>query len=279
MTAEIVQLTPDIVPELASDERALIVDVEGFEGPLDLLLTLARQQKVDLSKISILALADQYLAFIEQVRALRIELAADYLVMAAWLAYLKSRMLLPEPPGAEGLSAAEMANALAVRLRRLELIRSTAEQLFGRPQLGREVFGRGDPEPIHEIKRPKWSATLYDLLTAYASERQRHVLARVRFAKRTVWSLAEAREALVRMVGATGEWARLDEYLISYLVEPSMRATVMASSLAATLELVREGKLELHQQGAFAPIYLRKPPEGGEALPGEPAGPGESGTG
>ena len=279
MTAEIVQLTPDIVPQLASDERALIVDVEGFEGPLDLLLTLARQQKVDLSKISIRALADQYLAFIEQVRALRIELAADYLVMAAWLAYLKSRMLLPEPPGAEGLSAAEMANALAVRLRRLELIRSTAEQLFGRPQLGREIFGRGDPEPIHEIKHPKWSATLYDLLTAYATERQRHVLARVRFAKRSVWSLADAREALERMVGFTSDWTRLDEYLISYLVEPSMRATVMASSLAATLELVREGQLELHQQGAFAPIYLRKRAE--EAAPpgDEPAGPGEGGTG
>ncbi len=277
MTAEIVQFTPDIVPELASDEHALIVDVEGFEGPLDLLLTLARQQKVDLSKISILALADQYLAFIEQVRALRIELAADYLVMAAWLAYLKSRMLLPEAPGAEGLSAAEMANALAVRLRRLELIRSTAEQLFGRPQLGREVFGRGDPEPIHEIKHPKWSATLYDLLTAYASERQRHVLARVRFAKRSVWSLAEARAALERMVGATADWTRLDEYLISYLVEPSMRATVMASSLAATLELVREGQLELHQQGAFAPIYLRKRAEEA-APPDQPAGPGDSGT-
>jgi len=277
MTAEIVQLTPDIVPELASDERALIVDVEGFEGPLDLLLTLARQQKVDLSKISILALADQYLAFIEQVRALRLELAADYLVMAAWLAYLKSRMLLPEPPGAEGMSAADMANALAVRLRRLEAIRATAEQLFGRPQLGREVFGRGDPEPIHEIKHPKWSATLYDLLTAYASERQRHVLARVRFAKRTVWSLAEAREALERMMGPSGDWARLDEYLISYVVEPSMRTTVMASSLAATLEMVREGQLELHQQGAFAPIYVRKRTQGADP-PDEPAGPGESGT-
>jgi segregation and condensation protein A len=277
MTAEIVQFTPDIVPQLASDERALIVDVEGFEGPLDLLLMLARQQKVDLSKISILALADQYLAFIEQVRALRIELAADYLVMAAWLAYLKSRMLLPEAPGAEGLSAADMANALAVRLRRLELIRSTAEQLFGRPQLGREVFGRGDPEPIHEIKHPKWSATLYDLLTAYASERQRHVLARVRFAKRTVWSLSEAREALERLVGATADWTRLDEYLLSYLVEPSMRATVMASSLAATLELVREGQLELHQQGAFAPIYLRKRAEEA-APPDEPVGSGDGGT-
>jgi segregation and condensation protein A len=277
MTAEIVQLTPDIVPELASDERALIVDVEGFEGPLDLLLTLARQQKVDLAKISILALADQYLAFIEQVRALRLELAADYLVMAAWLAYLKSRMLLPEPPGAEGMSAADMANALALRLRRLEAIRATAEQLFGRPQLGREVFGRGDPEPIHEIKHPKWSATLYDLLTAYASERQRHVLARVRFAKRTVWSLADAREALERMIGATGDWARLDEYLLGYLVELSMRATVMASSLAATLEMVREGELELHQQGAFAPIYLRKRTEK-EAPPDEPAGQGEGGA-
>jgi segregation and condensation protein A len=277
MTAEIVQLTPEMAPELASDERALIVDVEGFEGPLDLLLTLARQQKVDLTKISILALADQYLAFIEQVRALRIELAADYLVMAAWLAYLKSRMLLPEPPGAEGMSAADMANALAVRLRRLEAIRATAEKLFGRAQLGREVFGRGDPEPIHEIKHPKWSATLYDLLTAYASERQRHVLARVRFAKRTVWSLSEARTALERMVGATADWTRLDEYLIGYLVEPSMRATVMASSLAATLELVREGQVELHQQGAFAPIYLRKRTEG-EPPPGEPAAPSENGA-
>jgi segregation and condensation protein A len=277
MTAEIVQLTPDIAPDLASDERALIVDVEGFEGPLDLLLTLARQQKVDLTKISILALADQYLAFIEQVRALRIELAADYLVMAAWLAYLKSRMLLPDPPGAEGMSAADMANALAVRLRRLEAIRATAEQLFGRPQLGREVFGRGDPEPIHEIKHPKWSATLYDLLTAYASERQRHVLARVRFAKRTVWSLAEARAALERMIGAADQWAQLDEFLLTYLVEPSMRATVMASSLAATLEMVREGQLELHQQGAFAPIYLRKRSEGADP-PAEPAGPSEGGT-
>ena len=184
MTADIVQLNPDLAPELGSDERALIVDVEGFEGPLDLLLTLARQQKVDLAKISILALADQYLVFIDQARRLRLELAADYLVMAAWLAYLKSRLLLPDAPGAEGMSAAEMANALALRLKQLEAIRAMAEKLFDRHQLGRHVFGRGDPEPIAEIKHPKWSATLYDLLSAYATERQRHVLARVRFAKR-----------------------------------------------------------------------------------------------
>jgi segregation and condensation protein A len=271
MTAEIVQFTPDVAPDLASGERALIVDVEGFEGPLDVLLTLARNQKVDLAKISILALADQYLVFIEQVRALRIELAADYLVMAAWLAYLKSRLLLPDATGPEGLSAADMANALALRLRRLEAIRGTAEQLFGRPQLGREVFGRGDPEPIHEVKHPKWSATLYDLLSAYASERQRHVLARVRFVKRSVWSLAEARAALERMVGLSADWSCLEEYLIQYAIEPEMRATVLASSLAATLELVREGKVEVHQQSAFAPIFLRKRPD---ETPGKPAADG-----
>jgi len=258
MMAEIVQLNPDHAPDLASDERALIVDVEGFEGPLDLLLTLARQQKVDLAKISILALADQYLAFIEQVRQLRIELAADYLVMAAWLAYLKSRLLLPDTAAPEGMSAADMANELALRLRRLEAIRGAAEKLFDRPQLGHHMFGRGDPEPIAVIKHPKWSATLYDLLSAYALERQRHVLARVRFAKRTVWSLAEARDALQRLVGSATDWSRLDDYLMRYVVEPAMRPTVLASSLAATLELVREGQVEMHQQAAFGPIYLRK---------------------
>src|SRR6201987_3216070 len=168
MIADEFTADPQALADRAADEPALIVDVEGFEGPLDLLLTLARQQKVDLAKISILALADQYLAFIEEARKLRLELAADYLVMAAWLAYLKSRLLLPEPPAPEGPSAEDMANALAQRLRRLEAIRHVAEQLMGRPQLGRDVFGRGQPQPIAEIKRPEWTATLYDLLSAYA---------------------------------------------------------------------------------------------------------------
>jgi len=250
--------TEDVANNRGSDEPTLIVDVEGFEGPLDLLLTMARQQKVDLAKISILALADQYLAFVEQARRMRLELAADYLVMAAWLAYLKSRMLLPEPVAPEGLSAADMAKALALRLKRLDAIREAGVRLFERPLLGRHVFGRGDPEPIAEIKRPQWSATLFDLISAYAAERQRHALRRVRFAKRTVWSLVEARAVLQRLVGATGEWSRLDEYLIAFVVEPSMRATVFASSLAATLEMVREGTVEMHQSGAFAPIYLRR---------------------
>src|SRR3954452_15621309 len=236
-------------PDLASDEPALIVDFEGFEGPLDLLLMLARQQKVDLAKISVLALAEQYLAFIEEARKVRLELPADYLVMAAWLAYLKSRLLLPEAAGELGPSAEDMATALALRLRRLEAIRNAADLLTARPQPGRDVFGRGAPRPIADLKRREWTATLYDLLTAYAQQRQKHALAHVRFAPRTVWSLAEARQALTRLVGASLGCARLDEFLISYLVEPAMRATVYASSFAAILEMVREGEVEVQQCG------------------------------
>lgn len=257
MIAEDMQFVTEL-PERASDEPALVIDVEGFEGPLDLLLTLARQQKVDLAKISILALADQYLAFIEEARKLRLELAADYLVMAAWLAYLKSRLLLPEQHEPDGISAEDMATALAQRLRRLEAIRQVAEQLLGRPQLGREVFARGLPEPIADIKKPEWTATLYDLLSAYAGQRQKQARAYVRLPKRTVWSLAEAREAIERLIGLATDWCALDEYLIAYMVEPSHVATVRASSFAATLELVREGRVEMNQQKAFAPIYVRK---------------------
>jgi segregation and condensation protein A len=267
----------DLMPERATDEPALVVDVEGFEGPLDLLLALARQQKVDLAKISILALADQYLAFIEEARKLRLELAADYLVMAAWLAYLKSRLLLPETNAPEGQSAEDMAIALAMRLKRLEAIRDVAERLFGRPQLDRDVFVRGQPEPIAHIKHPQWSATLYDLLSAYAQQRQKSALAHVRVARRTVWSLAEAREALERLIGQAQDWTRLDQFLISYMVEPSLAPTVFASSFASSLELVREGLMELHQQSPFAPLYVRKrrPPADEVADPDGVAAPPE----
>jgi segregation and condensation protein A len=248
----------DIVAERAADEPALIVDVEGFEGPLDLLLTLARHQKVDLAKISILALADQYLAFIEHARQLRLELAADYLVMAAWLAYLKSRLLLPEPSEGEGPTAEDMAASLALRLRRLEAFRAVAGELMGLPQLSRDVFARGAPEPIVNIKHPQFTATLYDLLSAYAAQRQKQALAHVELPHRNVWSLAEAHSALERLIGTATDWTRLDQYLIAYVVEPSQRATALASSFAATLELVREGVIELHQHAAFAPLYLRK---------------------
>lgn len=242
----------------ADSEPAMIVDVEGYEGPLDLLLVLARQQKVDLAKISILALADQYLGFIEAARKLRLELAADYLVMAAWLAYLKSRLLLPEAAPGEGPSAEDMALALANRLRRLEAIREAATRLMDRPQLNRDIFGRGAPEPIAEIKQPEWTATLYDLLSAYAVQRTRTVMSRVRFKQRTVWSLAEARATLERLIGQSADWSRVDQFLISYVVEPAQAATVFASSFASALELVREGVAEIHQKESFSPIYMRK---------------------
>jgi len=244
--------------EAPSDDPTLIVDVEGFEGPLDLLLTLARQQKVDLARISILALADQYLAFIEEARRVRLELAADYLVMAAWLAYLKSRLLIPEVDDGVTPTAEDLAASLAYRLKRLEAFRAVAEQLIARPQLDRDVFARGFPEPVSDVKRPEWSATLYDLLSAYGRQRSKAALSTVRLAKRSVWSLAEARATLERLVGVAADWSRLDEFLITYVVEPAMRTTVFASSFAATLELVREGVMEVHQHTAFAPIYVRK---------------------
>ncbi|UTD29008.1 ScpA family protein [Bradyrhizobium sp. WD16] len=259
MSAEILSFETGLPAPPAEDEPALVVDVEGYEGPLDLLLALARQQKVDLSKISILALADQYLVFIEAARKIRLELAADYLVMAAWLAFLKSRLLLPEPATNDGgPSAEEMATALANRLRRLEAIREAANQLMTRPQLMRDIFPRGQPEQIAEVKHPKYTATLFDLLSAYAAQRQQRVLTTVHLAKRTVWSLAEARATLERLVGVTEEWSSLDEYLLTFVADPTQRATVFASSFAAALELVREGHVELNQKEAFAPIYFRK---------------------
>jgi len=258
MSPDDVKFEADLAANRDSGEPALVVDVEGFEGPLDLLLALARQQKVDLAKISILALADQYLTFVEEARKLRLELAADYLVMAAWLAYLKSRLLLPDTHAPEGQSAEDMALALALRLKRLEGIRAVAQQLFERAQLDRDVFRRGQPEPIAHIKHPQWSATLYDLLSAYSRQRQQTALARVRFAKRTVWSLAEARETLERLIGETDDWTSLDEFLVAYVVDPAHAATVRASSFASTLELVREGLMEVNQHTAFAPLYVRK---------------------
>jgi segregation and condensation protein A len=251
-------LASQLAADRSDTELAMMVDVEGFEGPLDLLLALARQQKVDLAKISILALADQYLIFVEEARKLRLELAADYLVMAAWLAYLKSRLLLPEAAPGEGPSAEDMALALAYRLRRLEAFREVATRLMGRPQLNRDVFARGAPEPIAEVKQSEYSATLYDLLAAYSSQRQRTVLSRVRFKKRTVWSLAEARACLERLIGQSEDWSRIDSFLISYVVEPALAATVFASSFASALEMVKEGLAEVHQKDSFSPIYMRK---------------------
>lgn len=255
--------------ERGVSERALIVDLEVFEGPLDLLLHLARNQKVDLARISVLKLAEQYLAFIADARAMRLELAADYLVMAAWLAYLKSRLLIPKQKGPDGETAEDLAAHLQFRLKRLEAMREAASRLVNRNRLGRDVFARGMPEAVVVERQNIWSASLYDLLTAYAAQRQRRAVTNVKIATRTVWSLAEAREILDRLIGRASDWTALDRYLIEYLTRPEERATAIASSFAATLELVREGKLELRQEKAFADLYLRRRAEGARAKPSE----------
>jgi segregation and condensation protein A len=239
--------------ERGVSEPALVVDVGGFEGPLDLLLHLARNQKVDLARISVLALAEQYIAFIDRARRLRLELAADYLVMAAWLAFLKSKLLIPKQPGDEGESGEELAAVLQFRLKRLEAMRDAAARLVNRNRLGRDVFARGMPETVIVERHSQYSATLYDLLSAYASQRQRQAVTNVQIAKRGVWSLKEARDLLARLVGEAGDWTALDMFLIRYLASPAERATAIASSL----ELVREGTLEVRQDEAFAPLYLR----------------------
>ncbi len=255
--AGVAVLRDDFRVERSDGEPAFSVDLDGFEGPLDLLLDLARRQKDDLARISVLALAEQYLAFVEAARKMRLELAADYLVMAAWLAYLKSRLLLPAPAKAEGADPAELADALAQRLRRLEQIRKAAEALVNRPRLGRDFFARGAPEAIARSTAIVYDATLYDLLSAYARQRQKHARAHVRLEARVVWSLAEAREALTRLLDQAGDWTDLDSWLTAYGVEPKMRRTARASSLAASLELVREGRIELRQDRVFAALWVR----------------------
>lgn len=258
-----------VAADRALSDPALVVDVDGFEGPLDLLLTLARKQKVDLARISILALVEQYLEFVAEARRLRLELAADYLVMAAWLAYLKSRLLIPEQKEEDQLSGEEMAAALAFRLRRLEAMRQAAEKLMNRNRLGRDIFARGRPEAVSIARRSAWSATLYDLLIAYAAQRQRTSVTSVQVRRRTVWSLQEARDLLTRIVGLHMDWMPLDAYLSKYIGDGSKASTVLASTFSASLELVREGELELRQAEPFAPLYLRRRPDPGDRGPGE----------
>lgn len=262
------EVDSDLADEASEDRPEFTVDLDGFEGPLDLLLELARRQKVDLARISVLALAEQYLLFIEAARKLRLELAADYLVMAAWLAFLKSRLLLPAPSQPAEPEASELADALARRLRNLEAIRRAAEVLMGRPQLKRDVFARGAPEAVRVARRSIFEGNLYDLLAAYARQAQKHARARVRFKVREVWSLAEAREVLARLIGPGCDWTAFDDLVLEACLHPRMRRSARASSFSASLELVREGKIELRQDRTFAPIYIRaasSPPAEGAA--------------
>jgi segregation and condensation protein A len=245
-----------------SADEILLIDLEGFEGPLDLLLALARTQKVDLARISILKLTEQYLAFIDEARHLRLELAADYLVMAAWLAFLKSRLLLPrdETAGDEA-TPEELAARLHFRLQRLAAMREAAAKLFTRQRLGRDVFPRGMPEGARTIREKRFSAGLYDLLKAYADQRKRGTVKTAHVVRRrVVWSIKEARMRLERLVGpgaVGGGWVQLDLFLEAYLPSAEVSRTALASSFGATLEMAREGLIELRQDGAFAPIFMR----------------------
>jgi segregation and condensation protein A len=240
--------------------EALVVDVAGFEGPLDLLLALARTHKVDIAKISILALVNQYLAYIAEAQKLKIEIAADYLVMAAWLAYLKSRLLLPrEKDTSGGIPAEEMAQRLAFRLMRLEAMRNAMAQLMTRKRLGQDVFARGMPEIGKTVRETQWTAEIYDLLKAYADQRRRTVKLVHVVKLRKVWSIKEARGRLEKLVGASaGQWAQLDMFLEQYLPHGEETRTAMASSFGATLEMAREGLVELRQDKPFSPIYMRR---------------------
>jgi segregation and condensation protein A len=246
--------------------EALIVDVAGFEGPLDLLLALARTHKVDIAKISILALVDQYLAYIAEAQRLKIEIAADYLVMAAWLTFLKSRLILPrEEKLPDELSAEEMAQKLSFRLMRLEAMRRAVGELMTRKRLDRDVFHRGMPEQAVTTTEVRWTAEIYDLLKAYAELRRRTIKVTHVVKARRVWSIKQARSKLEALVGhAIGDWVELETCLKTYLATEEEDKTVVASSFGATLEMAREGVIELRQEKPFAPIYMRKNEAGSE---------------
>lgn len=242
------------------DDGQLVLDLDGYEGPIDVLLSLARDQKVDLAKISILALADQYLAFIAERRRLRLEVAADYLVMAAWLAYLKSRLLLPEPPEEDGVpSGAELAEALSHRLRVLEAMQRAGAALMARPQLGRDVFLRGRPEGLTVISRPVFALELFELLKAYGDQHRRRHAAVLTIAPSAFHSFDEAIRHLRQFVGHIPEWRDLIGFLPDDLRGGVFGRSALASTFAATLELARTRQIELRQDRPFGPIYVRSP--------------------
>ncbi|WP_376872152.1 segregation and condensation protein A [Albirhodobacter sp. R86504] len=250
--------------------EALIVDVDGFEGPLDLLLTLSRTQKVDLRRISVLNLAEQYLAFVERAKELRLELAADYLVMAAWLAFLKSRLLLPPEPG-EDVSAEDMAAHLAFQLERLQAMRDAAARLMGRDRLGRDFFARGEGQEVEKVKKVTYAASLLDVMQAYARIRTRDEFRPYAFDRKDVFTLEEALERLRNMMGFIGEWSDLVSFLPDgWGADPVRRRSATAANFAASLELVKQGQLEIRQRETFAPISIRHRAGGRDSPYGSP---------
>lgn len=239
------------------DHERLIVDIEGFEGPLDVLLALSRTQKVDLKQISILELVKQYLEFVNEARALRLELAADYLVMAAWLAYLKSRLLLPEEESDDELSAEEMAARLTYQLQRLGAIRERAAILMSRNQMGRDMFARGAPEQVIITHYHKYDLSMYELLKAYAEHKTREAVADIRILKKSVYTLDQAIERLSEMLGFALDWTSLEQFLPTDLLDDDHIKSAKASMFSATLEMAKVGKAELVQKQIFGPMFIR----------------------
>ena len=238
--------------------EALIVDVDGFEGPLDVLLTLSRTQKVDLRKISVLKLAEQYLAFVEKARSLRIELAADYLVMAAWLAFLKSRLLLPPDPTEEGPTGEELAAHLAFQLERLQAMRDRAARIMARDQLGKDRFRRGLPEQVETARKLTYSASLLDLMQAYARTRTRDDFRPFVLDRESIFTMEQALDRMRGMIGFSGDWVDISTFIPDgWRRDPRKRRSATASTFAASLELVKAGKATLRQSDTFAPIHLK----------------------
>ncbi|UCH72680.1 MAG: segregation/condensation protein A [Rhodospirillales bacterium] len=252
-----VDFAEDTEPYAVRDEDRLQLDIAGFEGPIDVLLSLARDQKVDLTQISILALADQYLEFIARARRLSLELAADYLVMAAWLAYLKSRLLLPAPPGDAEPSGAEMAAMLAFQLQRLEAMKDSGQRLIDRARRDRDFFARGAPEPLKVDSRSVFEVTLYDILRAYGRQHSRKRASTLRIAPTDLYSIEQAMERLRRLVGNVPDWTHLSAFLPGVHHDPLLARSALASTFVATLELAKSGQIELQQSNSFAPLYLR----------------------
>lgn len=240
----------------AAESETLVLALGAYEGPLDLLLDLARSQKVDLREISVLELAEQYLAFIATARKLRLDVAAEYLVMAAWLAYLKSRLLLPKPPDDDQPTGDELAEHLAFQLERLQAMRHAAQELLTLPQLGRNFFGRGDPERRTVSTRVEWAATLHELLLAYARQRTRENFQPLHLDRRAVVAIDEALLRLRRVLGDTVDWALLESFLPDEWRDDSHFRSALASTFAASLELAKHGRVLLRQDGAFGPIHL-----------------------
>jgi segregation and condensation protein A len=243
----------DTPPIRQSDELTLSLD--GWEGPLDLLLSLARAQKVDLAQISILQLVEQYLSYLSDARALKLEIAADYLVMAAWLAYLKSCLLLPKDPEAEP-SPDELAWRLQMRLQRLDAMREAGARLLGRDRVGRDVFLRGNPEGLRLVRKAAWRVRDFDLFAAYGAVRARSAPAMHVVHARSVMTLEEAIERVAKMIGTALDWTFLESFLPS-TQDPQFRRSALASSFLAALELARRGRLDIQQEEPFAPIMLK----------------------